>query len=131
MPNMTIELKAFLVVFTAVFLFGLGFYTKGKFDAPTAIALKAETANLEQCQKAQLLNNQAETDYENSADFISTLYDGVQQPAAKLPVPALSRRTCPSPASVSRAYHLTPRQCDNEESKLISVWQDWQAQGKN
>ena len=84
--------------------------------------IEAQTNVIQTVQKQDGLINNTEVDYEKDvANDIDPLYpDSVPESAAS----NLPANPCP-PArtgTYSKRFHLSPKQCDIEEDKLIRVW---------
>lgn len=139
--------KLGIALIASFIAFGAGWSAKGKIDTMQAQKLALQQQQAAMAQQAGVIlqerhaitiNNKAESDYANTKLFINSLYPDLADSMRSIPknsggnLPAIPPAACRvSAAPVSRAYHLTPKQCDAEEAKLIELWNDWLAQALN
>lgn len=92
-----------------------------------AVIIAAQKNVVDKIQKAEAITSKTEGNYEKNISDIDSLYSiGVQSSShpASSSLPALSQPAIGACTCKTQSYKLTPKQCDIEEAKLISLW-DW------
>jgi hypothetical protein len=94
------------------------------------VTIAAEQNVIVKQHKAESITTRTEGNYEKTVSTIDGQYgpdpDSLHKPdpATSSSLPTVSRTTagaCSCPKA-SKAYHLTFKQCDEEEAKLVNLW---------
>lgn len=136
----TSNLKPLLIILALASLFGFGYYTGYKraslayeLEKQTAIA-NAEKSVIIKQTKAESITAGDTNAYEKKATIIDGLYgvDSVRKDPLSYALPGISSSSQRIRAQeFSKQYHLSYKDCDIEEAKLIGLWNWTQEQRSN